>query len=118
MSDNLFIFGVVDGRLRWGSYDVSKMESSHTPADIWQIVDTVVNSFHWDAGEEGYKDAIRLATYYTSIDAQVLLGKEKMRLPYLASGCAGTADYNCWKMSKVVRLMYYMMSDETWPEAE
>lgn len=38
MSDNLFVFNKIDGKIQWGSFDVSKMEGSHDVRDIMSII--------------------------------------------------------------------------------
>jgi len=34
MSDNLFVFNRIGGKVQWGSFDVSKMEGSHDTKDL------------------------------------------------------------------------------------
>lgn len=54
--------------------------------------------------------ALKEITMVASIDTPAILHDRVLSVPYLSSGCPGTADYNCWKMSKAARLLWRIHS--------
>jgi len=55
-------------------------------------------------------ELLKSVTMMSSINTPALYGSNVFRVTYLSSGCPGTADYNCFKMSKAVRLLYRIHS--------
>jgi hypothetical protein len=47
MSDNLFVAENVDGKVGWGSFDVSKMEGAHDSKDIESYVEFTLDHFNF-----------------------------------------------------------------------
>jgi hypothetical protein len=108
MSDNVFAFNKKDGKVRWGSFDVSKMEGSHDETDIQQIINLTYSAFD---GDSELISTLKDITLVSSIHSPALYGNYTFIVPYLSSGCPGTADYNCFKMSKAVSLLWRIISD-------
>lgn len=113
MSDNLFTAENVGGKVVWGSFDVSKMEGSHDERDIEQIIDETFSPYDTseDIRQQAMINAMKLITRVSSVNGPAILGQEVFKVPYLSSGCVGTADYNCYKMAKAVAILYRYATD-------
>jgi len=86
------------------------MEGSHDVNDLNQIIDLTFKPYKNLREVNDQVTVLKAVTRLSSVDTPALLGTNVFKVPYLASGCPGTADYNCFKMSKAVRMLYRIHS--------
>lgn len=118
MSDNLFVFNKLNGVVKWGSFDVSKMEGSHDERDLSDIINMTYDPYKNKDEVARQIQVLKAITLISSINTPALIEDTIFRVPYLASGCPGTADYNCYKMSKAVRLLWRIHSEQQFENKE
>lgn len=63
-------------------------------------------------------DTMKLITRISSVNGPAILGGEVFKVPYLSSGCVGTADYNCYKMAKAVSILYRFATEAPFDDPE
>jgi len=90
------------------------MEGSHTQEDIQQCIDITYEPWAINGNEE-LVDVMKQITHVASIGTPALLGNDTFIVPYMASGCPGTADFNCWKMSKAVAILMRSWENKPFP---
>jgi len=86
------------------------MEGSHDTRDIMSIINMTFEPYKNLDEVKRQATVLKYITLISSIDTPALLEDVVFEVPYLSSGCPGTADYNCYKMSKAVRLLWRIHS--------